>query len=92
MATPLLLAHRGNIDGKQPERENSPSYILEAIDSGYSVEVDVWLADNEWFGLNIYCCVVANEGWHGQGASLISQRRHDTKSDIAQSGRTENKT
>ena len=54
--------------------------------------LDVWLADNEWFGLNIYCCVVANEGWHGQGASLISQRRHDTKSDIAQSGRTENKT
>ena len=49
--------------------------------------LDVWLADNEWFGLNVYCSVVANEGWKSQGASLISQRRHDTKSDIGQSGR-----
>ena len=43
----LLLAHRGNINGKQPDRENSPSYILEAIDAGYSVEVDVWLSEGE---------------------------------------------
>ncbi len=49
--------------------------------------LDVWLADNEWFGLNVYCTVVANEGWEGQGAWLVSQRRHDTKSDIGQSGR-----
>ena len=49
--------------------------------------LDVWLADNEWFGLNVYCSVVANEGWEGQGAWLVSQRRHDTKSDIGQSGR-----
>jgi hypothetical protein len=45
----LLLAHRGNINGKQSERENSPDYILEAIDSGYSVEVDVWLVDDQLF-------------------------------------------
>jgi GR25 family glycosyltransferase involved in LPS biosynthesis len=51
--------------------------------------VDVWLADNQWFGLNVYCAVVANEGWHGQGAPLISQRKHDTRSDIIQSGRVE---
>ena len=51
--------------------------------------LDVWLADNEWFGLNVYCAVVANEGWNNQGANLISQRRHDTKSDICPSGRAE---
>lgn len=50
--------------------------------------LDVWLADNQWFGLKVYCAVVANEGWKGQGASLISQRKHDTRSDIHQSGRT----
>jgi GR25 family glycosyltransferase involved in LPS biosynthesis len=49
--------------------------------------LDVWLADNRWFGLNVYCGVVANEGYHGQGACLVSQRKHDTLSDICQSGR-----
>jgi GR25 family glycosyltransferase involved in LPS biosynthesis len=49
--------------------------------------LDVWLADNRWFGLNVYCGVVANEGYHGQGACLVSQRKHDTRSDICQSGR-----
>tara|TARA_R110000851_G_scaffold105608_3_gene224133 strand:+ start:767 stop:1207 length:441 start_codon:yes stop_codon:yes gene_type:complete len=38
----ILVSHRGNINGKLPERENSPDYILEAIESGYHVEVDVW--------------------------------------------------
>jgi GR25 family glycosyltransferase involved in LPS biosynthesis len=51
--------------------------------------LDVWLADNEWFGLKVYCGVVANEGWHDQGACLVTQRKHDTSSDIDQSGRTD---
>lgn len=51
--------------------------------------LDVWLADNEWFGLNVYCGVVANEGYNKEGALLISQRKHDTKSDIVQSGRVD---
>ena len=37
-----LIAHRGNIDGPNPERENSPEYIEEALKAGYDVEVDVW--------------------------------------------------
>ena len=50
--------------------------------------LDVWLADNNWFGLKVYCCVVANEGWRGTGAYLITQNRKGAKSsDIAQSGR-----
>jgi GR25 family glycosyltransferase involved in LPS biosynthesis len=49
--------------------------------------VDVWLADNKWFGLNVYCAVVANEGYNNEGASLISQQRHKSVSDIRQSGR-----
>jgi GR25 family glycosyltransferase involved in LPS biosynthesis len=50
--------------------------------------LDVWLADNQWFGIkNVFCAVVANEGWKGEGAALISQRKHDTRSDIRQSGR-----
>lgn len=49
--------------------------------------VDVWLADNKWFGLNVYCAVVANEGYNNEGASLISQQRRKSDSDIRQSGR-----
>jgi GR25 family glycosyltransferase involved in LPS biosynthesis len=49
--------------------------------------VDVWLADNNWFGLNVYCAVVANEGYNNEGAFLISQQRHKSDSDIRQSGR-----
>ena len=37
----ILIAHRGNITGPNPERENSPDYIDEAIEQGYDVEVDV---------------------------------------------------
>ena len=48
----IYIAHRGNIRGPNPERENSPDYIDEAIQSGYYVEVDVrmdaipvWIVD-----------------------------------------------
>lgn len=41
----LLISHRGNINGPNPLRENTPTYIQEAIDLGYDVEVDVWFID-----------------------------------------------
>ena len=44
----ILISHRGNIDGKT-DRENEPSYILEAVEKGYSVEFDVWYIENEWY-------------------------------------------
>tara|TARA_A100001391_G_scaffold73126_2_gene47000 strand:- start:1039 stop:1485 length:447 start_codon:yes stop_codon:yes gene_type:complete len=45
----ILISHRGNINGKEPTRENSPKYILEAMKLGYDVEVDVWQVDNDWY-------------------------------------------
>ncbi len=36
-----IISHRGNINGPQPERENQPSYIDEAIALGFDVEIDV---------------------------------------------------
>jgi len=38
----LFIAHRGNINGPNPEKENNPDYIKEALSLGYDVEVDVW--------------------------------------------------
>lgn len=37
----ILIAHRGNINGPNPNRENTISYIEEAISKGYNVEIDV---------------------------------------------------
>ena len=44
-----LISHRGNINGLQPNKENSPNYINEAIESGYNVEIDIWLINNKWY-------------------------------------------
>ena len=43
-----LIAHRGNINGKNPNRENSISHIEKALKLGYDVEIDVWYINGEW--------------------------------------------
>jgi len=45
----FLIAHRGNVNGKDPEQENRPEYILQAINHGYHVEVDVWSKDGKLY-------------------------------------------
>lgn len=42
----ILISHRGNINGKDISRENHPSYIDEAIQTGYDVEIDIWVKNN----------------------------------------------
>lgn len=44
-----LIAHRGNIFGPNKARENSPSYIDEAIAAGFDVEIDVTIQDNKLY-------------------------------------------
>jgi len=44
-----LIAHRGNINERNPQKENHPDYINEAIKLGYDAEIDVWLIDNKWY-------------------------------------------
>ena len=45
----ILISHRGNRNGKNVDRENSPDYIQEALDEGYDVEIDVWVKDDKFF-------------------------------------------
>jgi len=45
-----LISHRGNINGKQSDLENSPKYIENAIKQGYDVEIDVWYTDGFYLG------------------------------------------
>jgi GR25 family glycosyltransferase involved in LPS biosynthesis len=48
--------------------------------------IDVWLADNNWFGLRTYVGIVTNDGYKNMGANLICQNRVG-ESSIPQSGR-----
>ena len=45
----IKIAHRGNIYGSNPDLENNPEYVLNAIELGYEVEIDVWIVNGEFF-------------------------------------------
>jgi hypothetical protein len=45
----ILISHRGNISGKNPEYENKISYIQDAILKGYNCEIDVWYVDGDFY-------------------------------------------
>jgi hypothetical protein len=45
----FLISHRGNLRGANKKLENSPSYIMNALQKGYDVEVDVWLEKNQYY-------------------------------------------
>lgn len=44
-ACPILIAHRGNLRGPSPPRENRPDYCWAATTFGFDVEIDVWAED-----------------------------------------------
>ena len=46
---PLLIAHRGLVDGPDKTKENTVSAILSARNQGYDVEIDLWFTDNRWW-------------------------------------------
>lgn len=46
--TKIYIAHRGNINGPNKKLENTPNYILAALDKGYDVEIDLRYLDNQW--------------------------------------------
>jgi hypothetical protein len=43
----IRIAHRGNLQGPNPEKENHPDYLQAALDKGFHVEVDVWIVDGK---------------------------------------------
>ena len=44
-----LIAHRGNLEGPNPDKENHPDYITTALKSEHDVEVDVWYKNKKWY-------------------------------------------
>jgi hypothetical protein len=45
----ILISHRGNIIGSNKLYENTNSYIDNAINLGYDVEIDIWIVENKIF-------------------------------------------
>ena len=45
----IFISHRGNLNSRNEERENSPYYILEALGRGFDVEIDVWFEDEKFY-------------------------------------------
>ena len=43
------ISHRGNIDGRVINAENSPEQINFALTQGYEVEIDVWFVDDSFY-------------------------------------------
>lgn len=47
----MIISHRGNLTGPNPETENTVEAIEKALSLGYDVEIDVWfLVDSFWLG------------------------------------------
>ena len=44
-----FIAHRGNLTGSNPLRENSIDYIEEAISEGFDVEIDLRVEDDQCY-------------------------------------------
>lgn len=45
----IFIAHRGNLHGPNPEKENKPETIEEAIHNGFDCEIDVWYIQNMFY-------------------------------------------
>ncbi len=45
----ILISHRGNLSGRNDARENTPSYIEEAIKAGFIVEIDIFSSAGQLF-------------------------------------------
>ena len=65
-----IISHRGNINGPEPEKENSPKQIDFAIEKGYDVEVDVWYSKKD----NVYSLGHDNPEYDIDKEFLIKRR------------------
>lgn len=44
-----IISHRGNLRGREPERENHPKFIIKAYEAGFDIEIDVWYIDTQFY-------------------------------------------
>ena len=58
-----FIAHRGNTQGPNPEKENDPDYIQEALEQGYDAEIDLWYTNGEWWLGHDHPTYTVSEEW-----------------------------
>jgi hypothetical protein len=44
-----IISHRGNLNGPDNNKENSKEAIIDAMNHGFDVEIDVWNKNNNWY-------------------------------------------
>jgi hypothetical protein len=49
MSDRILISHRGNTSGPNPNEENHPFYVQATLNQGIHVEIDLWVIDGEYF-------------------------------------------
>jgi hypothetical protein len=59
----ILISHRGNYNGINPDRENKPSYIDTTLSMGYDVEVDIRFIDGNFYLGHDTPDTLINEKW-----------------------------
>lgn len=66
----IIYAHRGNLKGPNPKKENHPDYIAKALKEGFFAEIDVWYYKNEWWlghdKPQYKCCIGGLKNWSQQ--------------------------
>jgi len=67
----ILISHRGNLNGANPEMENSQEYIEIALEMGYDVEIDIWMIDNNLYLGHDEPQYLINETWLDQRANKL---------------------
>jgi hypothetical protein len=45
----FLISHRGNLNGPNPVLENNPDYIINTLNLGFDVEIDVWFNNGDFY-------------------------------------------
>jgi|688.fasta_scaffold1410600_2 hypothetical protein len=45
----ILISHRGNLIGKDPSKENNPTYIQAALTAGYHCEIDLRMEQGQLY-------------------------------------------
>ena len=45
----IYISHRGNLDRINRNEENKPSYIFNALEKNFDVEVDIWFIKGTFF-------------------------------------------
>jgi hypothetical protein len=59
----ILISHRGNLNGKKEERENSISYIMEALSMGFDVEMKKYAIHYFWHENDEFTLTSKNYIW-----------------------------